>query len=226
MTSTPDLIAALSANLTPVRRLRPPLVRAILWLLLAALVLALIGMGHGLRPNLSLYLSNITFVVGLSASLLTGIFAAIAVFFVSLPDRSRLWAWLPVPTLLVWLASIGHQCLTNWVEVGPEGMKLGETAECFATLGLTSLPLSLALILMLRYAAPLHPARVILLGSLAVAGITASALSLFHALDATAMVLMFNLGAALFIVGMGAIFGFAMRFKPISRNVVPTSLSG
>jgi hypothetical protein len=64
------------------------------------------------------------------------------------------------------------------------------------------------------------------MGSLAVAGITASALSLFHALDATMMVLMFNLGAALFIVGMGAIFCFAMRFKRISRNGVPTSLSG
>ena len=216
MTSTPDLIAALSANLTPVRRLRPPLVRACLWLLLAVFVLALIGMGHGLRPNLSMYLANTTFLVGLSASLLTGILAAIAAFFVSLPDRSRLWALLPVPTLLVWLASIGHQCLTKWVEVGPEGMKLGETAECFATLGLTSLPLSLALILMLRYAAPLRPTRVILLGSLAVAGITASALSLFHALDATAMVLMFNLGTALVILGMGAVFCFAVRLKPIS----------
>lgn len=220
MTSTPDLIAALSANLTPVRRLRPPLVRACLWLLLAVFVLALIGMGHGLRPNLSMYLANTTFLVGLSASLLTGILAAIAAFFVSLPDRSRLWALLPVPTLLVWLASIGHQCLTNWVAVGPDGMKLGETAECFATLGLTSLPLSLALMLMLRYAAPLHQTSVILVGSLAVAGITASALSLFHALDATFMVLMFNLGAALFIVGMGAVFCFAMRLKPISASSI------
>ena len=218
MTSTPDLIAALSANLTPVRRLRPPIVRACLWLLLAVFVLVLIGMGHGLRPNLSLYLTDTTFVVGLSASLLTGVFAAIAAFFVSLPDRSRLWAILPFPTLVVWLASIGHQCLTNWVDVGPEGMKLGETAECFATLGLTSLPLSLALMLMLRYAAPLNPTRVILMGSLAVAGITASALSLFHALDATAMVLMFNLGTALVILGAGAVFNFAMRTKLFSKD--------
>ena len=213
MTSTPDLIAALSANLTPVQRLRPPLVRAIMWLMLAAFVLVLIGMGHGLRPNLSMYLANTTFLVGLSASLLTGIFAAIAAFFVSLPDRSRLWAMLPVPTLVVWLASIGHQCLTNWVDVGPEGMKLGETAECFATLGLTSLPLSLALMLMLRYAAPLHPTRVILMGSLAVAGITASALSLFHALDATVMVLMFNLGASLLILAAGMVFSAATSWN-------------
>ena len=217
MTSTPDLIAALSANLTPVRRLRPPLVRAFMWLMLAVLVLTLIGMGHGLRPNLSMYLANTTFLVGLSASLLTGAFAAIAAFFLSLPDRSRLWALLPVPTLVVWLASIGHQCLTNWVAVGPDGMKLGETAECFATLGLTSLPLSLALMLMLRYAAPLHPTRVILLGSLAVAGITASALSLFHALDATVMILMFNLGTALVILGAGAAFSFTMRTKFFSK---------
>jgi hypothetical protein len=223
MTSTPDLIAALSANLTPVRRLRPPLVRAFMWLMLAVFVLALIGTGHGLRPNLSMYLANIIFLVGLSASLLTGAFAAIAAFFVSLPDRSRLWAMLPVPTLVVWLASIGHQCLTNWIDVGPEGMKLGETAECFATLGLTSLPLSLALVLMLRYAAPLRPTRVILLGSLAVAGITASALSLFHALDATAMVLMFNLGTALLILGAGTVLNFALsasdKAPKIAKNI-------
>jgi hypothetical protein len=43
---------------------------------------------------------------------------------------------------------------------------------------LTSLPLSLALLVMLRHAAPLRPAVATLTGSLAVAAITATALSL------------------------------------------------
>ena len=211
MISTPNLISTLAANLTPVQRLRSPLIRALTWLLFAAFVMTLIGMGRGLRPNLAEYLGNINFLGGLIGSLLTGILAAIAAFMLGLPDRSRLWALLPIPSLLFWVVTIGRQCLTKWVAMSPDGMKIGETAACLATLGLTSLPLSLALLLMLRHAAPLRPTGVILMGSLAVAGITASALSLFHALDATVMVLMFNLGTALVILGTGAVLNFALR---------------
>jgi hypothetical protein len=203
MTTTPELIAALAANLAPVRRLRPPVLRAACWLLFATVVIVLIGMAHGLRPNLMQKFADWTFIAGLAAPPLTGILAAVAAFLVSLPDRSHWWILLPVPTLVVWIVTIGQQCLTNWVATGTDGMGFGETAECFATLGLTGLPLSLAMAAMLRYSAPLRPANVILLGSLAVAGMTATALSLFHPLDATVMILMFNLGAAVLIVAMG-----------------------
>lgn len=211
MISTPELIAVLTANPTPVRRLRPPLVRATCWLLLAALVLVLMAIGHGVRPSLLQRLGESTFVIGLAGSLLTGSLAAIAAFFVSLPDRSRWWQLLPAPAFVVWMSNIGYQCLTNWVAVGPDGMQMGETAECFATLVLTSLPLSLAMLAMLRFAAPLRPTNVILLGSLAVAGVTATALTLFHPMDATVMILAFNLGVALLIVGCGGALGLWMR---------------
>jgi hypothetical protein len=46
---------------------------------------------------------------------------------------------------------------------------------------------------------------VILLGSLAVSGITATALALFHPLDATVMILVFNLGTAILIIGAGGV---------------------
>lgn len=217
MISTPELIAVLTAHLTPVRRLRSPLVRAACWLLLAALVLVLMAIGHGTRPNLLPRLEEATFAIGLAGSLSTGILAAIAAFFVSLPDRSRWWWLLPAPTLVIWLSSIGHQCLTNWVAVGPDGMHLGETARCFATLVLTSLPLSLAMLAMLRFAAPLRPTSAILLGSLAVAGITATALTLFHPLDATVMILAFNLGVAVLIVGSGGALSLWMRLRAWPR---------
>ncbi|MBI3674376.1 MAG: DUF1109 domain-containing protein [Rhizobiales bacterium] len=205
MTTTYELIATLSANARPVRRLRPPLFRAACWLLLAAVVLVLIGIGQGIRPNFAQRLGDWTFVVQLLGSLLTGIAAAVAAFMLSLPDRSRWWRALPLPPLVAWLATIGRQCLTNWVAMGPEGMGLGETARCLATLGLTSLPLSLAMLAMLRYCAPLRPTNVVLMGSLAVAGITATALMVFHPLDATVMILVFNLGTALVIVGIGCL---------------------
>jgi hypothetical protein len=213
MISTPELIAVLTAGPTPVRRLRPPLVRATCWLLLAALVLVLIAIGHGTRPDLPQRLSESRFAIGLAGSLSTGILAAIAAFFVSLPDRSRWWGLLPAPAFAVWISGIGYQCLTNWIAVGPDGMQMGETAKCLATLVLTSLPLSLALLAMLRFAAPLRPTSAVLLGSLAVAGIAASALSLFHPLDATVMILAFNLGVALLIVGSGGALSLWMHAR-------------
>lgn len=220
MIKTPDLIELLATNLTPVRRLRPPMRRAARWLLLAALVLTLLAVSQGLRPDLAQKLQQPAFAVSMAASLLTGVSAAIAAFLVSLPDRSRLWLLLPVPALGVWLSNIGYQCMVQWISVGPDGVSLGEAARCFATLVLTSLPLSLSMFVMLRYAAPLRPTAVTLMGSLAVAAITATALSLFHAIDATVMILMWNVGTAVLLVGLGGLFG-----RKMFRWVAPRTLS-
>lgn len=207
MITTPDLINLLAANAPPVRRLRPPAARAAAWLIFAAFMLALLAIGHGVRPDLLERLQEPVFIVGVGASLLTGILAAIASFMASLPDRSRLWLLLPMPALGVWVSTIGYGCLTNWISIGPDGVLPGETARCFATLVLTSLPLSLAMLVMLRHAAPLRPRAITMIGSLAVAAITATALSLFHSLDATVMILVWNLGAAALIVGLGGTVG-------------------
>ncbi len=207
MIATPDLIDSLARDLPPMRRLSPPLWRAFGWLFLAAIILGLLAISQGIRPDLAKCLRETRFVVSLAAAMLTGISAAIAAFMLSLPDRSRFWLLLPAPSLGAWLSTIGYQCLTDWITLDPGGIRLGETARCFATLVLTSLPLSLALLVMLRYAAPLRPMAATLTGSLAVAAIAATALSLFHDLDATVMILVWNLGTASIMVGLAALFG-------------------
>jgi hypothetical protein len=205
--TTPDLIESLARNAAPVRRLRPPLFRALCWLLLSAIVLGLLAVSQGIRPDLSQHLRQSDFAIGMAASLSTGVCAAIAAFMLSLPDRSRGWLLFPGPALLVWLSTIGYQCLFDWITLDANGMRLGETARCFATLVLTSLPLALTMLVMLRYAAPLRPTAATLTGSLAVAAITASALSLFHDLDASVMILIWNLGTAAIMIGLGGLFG-------------------
>jgi hypothetical protein len=205
--TTPELIDMLCADAKPVRRLRPPLVRAALWLLFAGLVLVTLAALLGTRPDLAERLRQPTFVGALAGALLTGILAALAAFHLSLPDRSRLWLLLPAPALLLWTSTIGYGCLTDWVRVGPEGVRLGTTLECFATLALASVPLSMVLLVMLRHAARLYPTTVAMMGGLASAGIAATALSLFHELDASVMVLLWNLGVAALIVALGGIFG-------------------
>jgi hypothetical protein len=210
MIETPDLIDSLAASMKPVRRLRPPVTRAAGWLLLAALIVALLAVSQGIRPDLAHRLRDPSFAAGVAGAALTGVLAAIAAFLVSLPDRSRLWLILPAPAVTIWLTNIGYQCLGQWISMGPEGFSFGETARCLATLVLTSLPLSLAMLVMLRYAAPLRPTAVTFMGSLSVAGITATALSLFHSGDATLMIIIFNVGTAAMFVGLGSLFGRRM----------------
>jgi hypothetical protein len=207
VTATRELIDTLVECATPVRRLRPPLLRAMLWLAFASLVIALIVMGHGLRPDLTLHLRQPAFAITTAAALATGILSAIAAFVVSLPDRSRWWLVLPMPALAAWLSTIGYGCLTDWVNLGPEGIRFGEELRCFSILVLTSVPLTVALTVMLRYAAMLRAGAVATTGGLAVAAITASALPLFHNHDATAMILIWNVGTALLITGITSLFG-------------------
>jgi hypothetical protein len=205
--TTPELIEALAANARPVRRLRHPAWRAAGWLLLAAITVGLIAVGHGVRADIGERLREPVFAIALAAAAFTGIFAALAAFMISLPDRSRAWLVLPAPALVVWLATIGYGCLIDWVAIGPAGIELGETARCFATLFLTSFPLSLTLLLMLRHAAVLRPTETAVTGALAVAAIAATALSLIHDLDATVMILVWNVATTAVFVALGAAYG-------------------
>lgn len=62
------------------------------------------------------------------------------------------------------------------------------------------------MLLMLRYAALLRSAAAAVAASLAVAAVAATALSLFHPLDASAMILLWNPGTAALFVGLGSAF--------------------
>jgi hypothetical protein len=205
--NTSDLIDALADSVTPVRRLHPPFLRAALWLSLAAIVLGLLCVALGVRADISMRLRQPVFVVSMIGALATAILAAMASFKLSLPDSSRWWLLLPFPALAVWISTIGYGCLTNWVRMDPEGIHMGEAARCFATLLLTSVPLSVAMLVMLRHAALLRPTAVAAIGGLAIAAMTAFALSLIHDLDATIMILLWNLGTAALIAGLASVFG-------------------
>jgi len=205
--ATPDLIESLVANAAPVRRLRPPVARAVGWLLFAALMLALLAVSHEVRPDLALRLRQPEFVIGIAASLATGVLAAIASFLLSIPDRSRAWLLLPLPALFVWVSTIGYGCLINWVSLQPGSLPFGNEAGCLALLVLTGVPLSLAMLIMLRHAALLAPTAVAISGGLAVAAVTATALSIFHNHDASAIILIWNFGTAVLLVALGGLTG-------------------
>ena len=204
---TPDLIENLANDARPVRALRPPLVRTAGWLALAVAILLLLAVEHGLRADLSAQLRKPVYLAGCLASAATGVLAAVGCLLGGLPDRSRRWLLLPLPTLLVWVCTIGYGCLTDWVSMDAGAMRMGEAVRCFATVLAVSVPLSVVMFAMLGHAARLHPKLVTMTAGLAVAAMTSTALSLLHEIDATVMVLAWNLGVAALLVALQGALG-------------------
>ena len=63
------------------------------------------------------------------------------------------------------------------------------------------------------------------MGGLAVAAITATALSLFHDHDATVLILFWNLGTTVLITGLGTLFGRGM-FRWMTSRLLPSQSGG
>ena len=218
MMSTPDLIDQLAAGLTPVRRLRSPMVRAAQWLLLATVVSIMLVIALGVRPDFWQCVLDQSFVLCTGASVAMGVCATVAAFMLSLPDRSRAWVLLPLPAVAVWLSTIGYQCLTNWVALEPDVLSWGEAARCFSTLVVTSLPLAITILVMLRHSTPLRPVLATLTAGLAVSAITATAMSLIHNIDASIMNLVWNLGAAAAVIGASGTIGRRFMGQAFARR--------
>ncbi len=202
--ATEKIIEDLSRDLAPVRPLRPPLWRALLWLAVTALLLSLViwrwanldvFMARNAEPRLALERA---------ATLLTGVSAVIAAFYLSLPDRSGLWRYAPLPPLLLWIATSSLGCLNYGLGWGPPGDHVGESAHCFRFIVLVSTPLAVLLYLVLRRARPLQPSAVALTAALGVAALAAFVLQFFHPFDSTGIDLLMHLAAVLTIVAVGA----------------------
>ena len=204
---TDDLIERLAADLRPVKRLAPPALRAAGWITLALLLVAACVVAFGPRHDLMDRLSRPHEVAQLVFALATGILAAVAAFELALPDRSRHWALLPLPTAAAWVGSLGLGCLADVAREGPQALVLGTSWGCFRFIVMLGVPLTLSLVWMLRHAGPIRPVPVAALGGLAGAALASVGLSLFHHLDAAAMVLAWHGGTTLVVVLGFLIFG-------------------
>lgn len=208
---TEDLISSLAAELRPVRPLRPPALRALAWLGLAILALAACVAVYGLRADLGERMTRPHEVLQLALAVLTGVLAAVAAFQLALPDRSPRWGLLPLPAAAGWLATMGWGCLADLARIGPQALSLGVSWGCFRFIVLMGVPLALSLVWMLRHAGPIRPVPVAALGGLAGAALCAAGLSLFHHLDAAAMVLAWHGGTTLLVVLVFALLGRRWR---------------
>lgn len=207
MATTEDVIASLAGGLAPVRRLRPPVLRAALWVLLATALIALLAALRDLRADMDVMSRDPAYWVQLAGAWLTGATATLAAFEISLPDRSRAWLLLPVPSTLMWLSGFAIGCLAHWIAI-PSGAPVAQDSmRCLQTIVMASVPMAVVLWLMLRRARPLRPSSTALLAALAVAAFADTAHLLIHVVEASLLVLLVNLGPVAIIVAALSIFG-------------------
>ena len=194
------LIRQLAAELRPVRRLRPPGFRAMLWLGAVLVLGGLVALTANMQEFERTFMEVPDLRFAMIGSALTAVLAAIATFELSLPDRSARWMLLPLPGLLIWIGSSGWGCLRSWVAPGMQIATMQEARHCVFLILAFSIPLSLLLLGMLRRAHPLRPGPVAVLGGLAVSAAAATVLWLVHDYDTAATDLLMHLGAVLLVV--------------------------
>jgi len=194
------LIGALSANLQPVRPLRSPALRALAWLALVVVIAGALAMFANLAAMWDRVTATPDMWLAVIGSAATAATAAIAAFELSMPDRSRAWALLPLPAFALWLGASGLGCLRAYVLPGTHVATMGETRDCLIFIVGLSVPLSAALIFMLRRAYSLAPALTATMAGLASAAAAATLLNFFHPYDAAATDLAVHLVAVAIVV--------------------------
>jgi hypothetical protein len=205
---TDELIRTLAADATPVRRLRHPVVRAVIWLVFSAGYVAVVVVAYRLFGTPISLAGDWRFVTEQLAMIATALTAATAAFCCIVPARSRLIALLPLVPLSVWLASMGEVCVRTWSALANGGIAPAGWWECLPPSALIGLGPAIVILAMLRQGAPLYPRSTIALAALAAAALGNLGLRLFHEGDVTVVMLVWQL------VAMAALIGLASLFAP------------
>jgi hypothetical protein len=200
--TTDRLIAELTSRGEPVRRLRPPMVRALAWIGLIALVALACVLAFANLAVFARRASDPRMALELAATLATGLTGIIAAFHLSVPDRPRAWAWLPAPFAALWLSLSGWGCYADWAEQNARGWALGQSSHCFFFILAVGVPLAAVLAWRLRRSAPLQPRLTAALGAVGVAGLSAFILQFFHPFDVTVLDLGAHLAGVLAIIAL------------------------
>jgi hypothetical protein len=201
------LIRRLAADLKPVRRLSAPPLRALAWLAAVGATAVALAAFADLNAVWQRIAAAPDLWLAVCGSAATAILAAVAAFELSLPDAPRVWAALPLPAGVVWIAASGFGCLRVWIAPQAHVASLNEALDCVVFIVALSVPLSALLFAMLRRACPLRPGLTAIIGGLAVAAAAATLLNFFHPYDAAATDLAVHAIAVALVIAADRLLG-------------------
>lgn len=214
---TDAMIERLAQPATPVRRLRSPSFRAMAWLLVSAVSVAVVVFAMSLRSDLGIKMTETRFLIEQLAALATAILSAYAAFALTVPGRShRVVALVGLP-LTIWLASLGEGCWQSIVQRGPDGLYFQPDWICLPAIAMVGAVPAIAIVTMIRRGAPIVPRMTIALGALAAAAFGNFGLRLFHPQDASLMVLVWQFGTVVLLSSLGGLFAKKFFFWPHAR---------
>jgi hypothetical protein len=211
------LIDRLGTELVPVRRLLPPWMRAVAWLLVVAIIAGLLVMHFGIGGMLRRFAGTPDLGWAGIGAVLTAISAAWVAFSLGVPGHRASWAWLPVPGALLWIGASGMGCLRDWVAPGTQVAGMHQSADCLIFIVSLSVPLSVLLIVLLRRAHPVRPVLTAVMIGLASAAASASLLEICHSYDAAATDLLTHALAVVLVIAANA----AMGGRLLSKAEIP-----
>lgn len=202
-----QLIATLGAELSPVRRLPPPWLRALGWLLVVAVIATTLLLHHGAAPMLQRWATASDVAWSNAGAVLTAICAAWAACALAVPGRSRAWMLLPLPPALLWIGASGWGCLSGWLDPAASAAGGPPPQDCLVFIVGFSIPLSALMLWLLRRACPLRPVRAAILAGLASAAAAASLMAIFHPIDVAATDLLMHALAVGIVIAANAAMG-------------------
>jgi len=199
---TEDLIERLASDAGPVKPLAAPLRRGMLAVAIAAsaalIVIAVAGNVPGMRARYAG--RELLMAAETGAMLATAVIAILAAFMVSVPGRTKLWLFAPLPTFALWFAFSGIGCL-----MGSAGPELDHSTDCLAFITVSSLVVGLPLLWRLSRARPIEPVPVALMGGLGAAALSAFLLQFFHPFALSPIDLAVHFGAVLLVLGIAVL---------------------
>ncbi|MDE2583567.1 MAG: DUF1109 family protein [Rhodospirillales bacterium] len=204
---TERLVAQLTAGLEPVRRLPSPEARLGRWLLASVPAAGVVAVVSGLRPDLAARLADPGFLTEVAAAALTATVGTYAALCAGLPDQPGWKLWLPLAPMLLWLGTLGHQCMDTLLHYGPQGLTLTADAMCLPSIALAGLVPAIAITLMLRRGGQFRRTNACLCGGLGAAALGGAALRLFHPVDAAIMVIVWQLGSVALLSLVAGLIG-------------------
>ena len=177
---TDKLIERLAHDAASVRPLAPPLLRAGAFVAIVSAFMAAFAAFGGNAGETLAHFADMPFTMELVGAALGGVGAVVAAMVLSIPGRSRLWFYLPLPGVALWLVGGGLQCYREVEALGYVARSMFASQACFLFILSAGVPTAAVAYFLLRRSLSIDVVRVTALAAMGGALMAAVLLQFVH----------------------------------------------